>query len=146
MLPNTLGGLHWTAGTVVAAGMGAMILLTSVPLAQYFALRDRVRRPLLWIPINVLAWLLGIAWTLAPSRFVDQSTPPGVLILVYSIAGCCMAATVAVITGLGMIRLLPPTGAQDQQPWSRAQQGGRVSRHDFGQPPSRDVNCREYGN
>jgi len=28
--------------------------------------------------------------------------PPGVLILVYGIAGCCMAATVAAFTGLGM--------------------------------------------
>jgi hypothetical protein len=51
---------------------------------------------------------------LVPSLFFDQSTPPGVLILVYAIAGC-MAATVAALTGLGMIRLLPHIGSQDQQ-------------------------------
>jgi len=49
------------------------------------------------------------------SLFVDQSMPPGVLILVYGIAGCCMAATVAAFTGLGMIRLLPHIGSQEQQ-------------------------------
>jgi hypothetical protein len=82
--------------------------LTSLPLAQYFVLRDHVKRPLLWIPINLAAWLLGITWTLLPSTFVDQSIPTAVLIVIYGIAGICMAATVAVITGLGIIRLLLP--------------------------------------
>jgi hypothetical protein len=116
MLPSTLGGLNWTAGTVVLIGIGGLILLTSLPLAQYFVLRDHLRRALLWIPINMVAWLLGIAWTLAPSPWVDQSTPTGALILTYSIAGLCMAATVAVITGVGMIRLLSPPITIGEQP------------------------------
>jgi hypothetical protein len=106
MLPSTLSGLTWTAGLTVVAGIGALILLTSLPLAQYFVLRDHVRRAALWIPINMVAWLLGIAWTLAPSPWVDQSTSTGPLILVYGAAGLCMAATVAVVTGVGMMRLL----------------------------------------
>jgi hypothetical protein len=110
MLPSTLGGLNLTPGTAVAVVAGGLILLASLPLAQYFVLRDHVRRPVLWIPINVVAWLLGITWTLLSSPWVDQSTPTGTLILVYGVAGLCMAATVAVVTGLGMIRLLrPPT-------------------------------------
>ena len=68
------------------AGIGGLILLRRLPLAQYFVLRDLVRRPVLWIPINMVAWLLGIAWTLAPSPWVDQSTPTGALILIYGIA------------------------------------------------------------
>jgi hypothetical protein len=108
MLPSTLGGLNWTPGTAVAVVAGGLILLASLPLAQYFVLRDHVRRALLWIPINMVAWLLGITWTLVPSPWVDQSTPTGTLILIYSMAGLCMAATVAVITGLGMTRLLLP--------------------------------------
>jgi hypothetical protein len=71
----------WTAGTVVLIGIGGLILLASLPLAQYFVLRDHLRRALLWIPINMVAWLLGIAWTLAPSPWVDQSTATGTLIL-----------------------------------------------------------------
>jgi hypothetical protein len=43
-----------------------------------------------------------------PSPWVDQSTPTGTLILISGMAGLCMAATVAVITGLGMTRLLLP--------------------------------------
>jgi hypothetical protein len=37
--------------------------------------------------INIAAWVLGIAWTLAPSPVVDQSTPAGALILIYGILG-----------------------------------------------------------
>ena len=40
--------------------------------------------------------------------FVDQSTAMAVLIVIYGIAGICMAATVAIITGLGLTRLLLP--------------------------------------
>jgi hypothetical protein len=106
MLPSTLGGLYWSVGTAIAVGIGGLILLISLPLAQYFVLRDHVRRAALWIPINMVAWLLGIAWTLAPSPYVDQSTPTSSLILIYGIAGLCMAATAALITGIGMTRLL----------------------------------------
>ena len=124
MLPSTFD-LRWTAATVVVAGVGGLMLLTSLPLAQYFVLRDHVRRPALWIPINIAAWLLGIAWTLAPSPVVDQSTPAGALILIYGIAGLCMAATVAVVTGVGMIRLLQSPIELDDR--SQADQARPVS-------------------
>ena len=105
ILPSTIG-LHPTLRTVIMVGIGGLLLLTSLPLAQYFVLRDHVRQPLLWIPINLAAWLLGITWTLLPTPFVDQSTATAVLIVIYGIAGICMAATVAIITGLGLTRLL----------------------------------------
>jgi hypothetical protein len=57
------------------------------------------------------AWLVGIGWTLLPSPWVDQSTSTGALIFIYGIAGLCMATTVAVITGLGMIRISRPFDA-----------------------------------
>jgi hypothetical protein len=34
--------MNWTAGTVVAAAIGALILLSSLPLAQYVVLPDHV--------------------------------------------------------------------------------------------------------
>ena len=122
MLPSTFN-LRWTAATAVAAGVGGLMLLTSLPSVQYLVLRDHVRRAALWIPINIAAWLLGIAWTLAPSPVVDQSTPAGALILIYGVAGFCMAATVAVVTGVGIIRLLQSPVELDD----RSQQGRRVS-------------------
>jgi hypothetical protein len=105
MLPSMLGGLHWSPGTAIAVGIGGLMLLASLPLAQYFVLRDHVKRPVLWIPINMAAWLLGITWTLAPSLWIDQSTSTGTLIMIYGVAGPGMAATVAIVTGIGMIRL-----------------------------------------
>jgi hypothetical protein len=122
MLPSTFD-LRWTAATAVVVGVGGLVLLTSLPLAQYFVLRDHVKRAARWIPINIAAWLLGIAWTLAPSPVVDQSTPAGALILIYGVAGFCMAATVAVVTGVGIIRLLQSPVELDD----RSQQGRRVS-------------------
>ena len=119
MLPSTFD-LRWTAATAVVAGVGGLVLLTSLPLAQYFVLRDHVRRAALWIPINIAAWLFGIAWTLAPSPAVDQSTPAGALILIYGVAGLCMAATVAVVTGVGMIRLLQPPVELDDRSQGKA--------------------------
>ena len=50
--------------------------------------------------MNVLAWSLGICWTLAPSPLVDASTPLLSLIGIYAVAGLLMATSVAVITGL----------------------------------------------
>jgi hypothetical protein len=124
MLPSTFD-LRWTAATAFVAGVGGLMLLASLPLAQYFVLRDHVRRAALWIPINIAAWLLGIAWTLAPSPVVDESTPAGALILIYGIAGLCMAATVAIVTGVGMIRLLQPPIELDDR--SQADQARPVS-------------------
>jgi hypothetical protein len=110
ILPS-IHDMNWTAGTVVAAAIGALILLSSLPLAQYVVLRDHVRPSARWISISMAAWLAGIMWTLLPSPCVDQSTSVGALIFIYGIAGMCMAATVAVITGSGMIRLLRPYDA-----------------------------------
>jgi hypothetical protein len=123
MLPSTFD-FRWTAETAVVAGVGGLTLLTSLPLAQYFVLRDHVMRPALWIPINIAAWLLGIAWTLAPSPSVEESTSASALIVIYSIAGLCMAATVAVVTGVGMIRLLQPPVELDDR--SQADQASPV--------------------
>lgn len=60
MLPSTLDGVNWTAGTVVPVGIGGLISLASLPLAQYFMLRDHVMRARLWIPINMGYSQLGV--------------------------------------------------------------------------------------
>jgi hypothetical protein len=75
MLRSTFD-LRWTAEKAVVAGVGGLMLLTFLPLAQYFVLRGHARRAALWIPINIAAWLLGIAWTLAPSRWSMNQHPP----------------------------------------------------------------------
>jgi hypothetical protein len=39
MLPSTLGGLNWSLGPAVAVGIGGLMLLASLPLAQYLVCR-----------------------------------------------------------------------------------------------------------
>lgn len=97
--------LRWSLLTAVSVVVGGLVLLASLPTAQYVVLRGRLRRPALWIPINMVAWLVGITWTLAPSVIVNEATPTQTLILIYGAAGLCMALTVASITGIGMLRL-----------------------------------------
>jgi hypothetical protein len=87
------------AAWLLAAILGAVLLL-SIPVAQYLLLRSAIPGASRWIGVNVLAWLLGITWTFAPSPVVNASTPTITLILTYAVAGLLMAITVAIVTGL----------------------------------------------
>lgn len=93
--------MRWSSPVtwLVAAVLGSALLL-SLPTAQYLLLRSAMPRAGRWIWVNVLAWLLGICWTFAPSPLVDASTPLLLLIGSYAVSGVLMAVTVALITGL----------------------------------------------
>ena len=113
LIPSVVGGLALTPTTVVLVALGGLVLLISVPVSQYLVLRRHLDGAWRWIPINVLAWSAGLLWTLVPSPFIDERTPPAVLVIVYAIAGLGMAATVALISGLGLRHMLAtqPDGA-----------------------------------
>ncbi|MDS1114548.1 hypothetical protein RD149_12300 [Gordonia westfalica] len=81
-------------------GAGAVVLLVSIPSAQYVVLRGRLPGAWQWIPVNVAAWAAGLVFTFVPGPFVDESTPGAVMAGAFVLAGICMAATVAVVTGL----------------------------------------------
>jgi hypothetical protein len=55
-----------------------------------------------WVPINMVAWLVGIVFTFLPSPWVDESTPAAVVFALFAVGGVLMATTVAVLTGLGL--------------------------------------------
>lgn len=104
LLPSAIGGFAWTTPTIVLVAVGAGLMLLVLPVGQYLVLRaSAVPHAARWIVINVVAWMLGIAWTLAPSPLVDESSPVPVLLMLYAAAGVAMAATVAVITGTGLL-------------------------------------------
>ena len=107
MLPVMVGGLNWTIGMVVLVGIGGLILLSSCrwPSTSCFMIKSGAR--CCGIPINVVAWLLGFRGPGAIPMGRSINTP-GILILIYGIAGLCMAATVALITGVGLAWLLLP--------------------------------------
>jgi hypothetical protein len=101
LLPSSIPNIPWsTPVTWLSAAVLGSALLLSIPTAQYLLLRSAIPTAGRWIRVNVLAWLLGICWTFAPSPLVNASTPIFALIVIYALAGLLMAVTVAVITGL----------------------------------------------
>ena len=117
--------MRWSSPVtwLVAAVLGSALLL-SIPTAQYLLLRSALPSAGRWIWVNVLAWLLGICWTFAPSPLVDASTPLTSLIGVYVLSGVLMAVTVALITGLCWLSWLrsgavrPVSGGARRRGWS----------------------------
>jgi hypothetical protein len=95
----------WTdpAVVVLVVAAGAVALL-AMPVLQWAA--TGFRRGLAdWIPVSAGARAVGLTWAIAPSPFVDERTPPQVLLLVHVGVGVLMAATVALLTGLAVPRL-----------------------------------------
>jgi hypothetical protein len=117
MLPSTLMDTGTVIdlgrpGTWLLLGAGALVLLLSIPTAQWTVLRRVLDGAWRWIPLNVAAWTAGLTFTLLPSPVVDEATPPAVLALLFGAGGVAMALTVAVVTGLGLRRLARPGGAR----------------------------------
>lgn len=111
MLPPTLDDLgtpldFGSAAAWVAVAIGGLVLLATIPLAQWPVLRAAgVPRAWRWIPLNMAGWAVGLLFTFLPSPFIDESTPPAVLVVQYALAGVLMALTVAVVTGWGLRRM-----------------------------------------
>lgn len=96
MLPNTIGLRIDSFGTIALLVVGALVLLGSIPFAQWLAMR----RPgtFRWVPINMGAWLVAILWTAAPSPFIDEGSPIPLVAALYVLAGFLMAVTIAALT------------------------------------------------
>lgn len=106
MLPSSLGGIDFgSPWVIVLAAVLGCVLLVSIPTIQWLVLRRKGLRTAFWIPVNAGAWAAGILWTLAPSPFIDETTPVPALFGVYLLAGLLMAATVAVLTGFAARRI-----------------------------------------
>jgi hypothetical protein len=96
MLPSTLGLRIDSAGLVVLLVIGVIVLLATIPLAQWIVLRRR--GTFRWVPVNMGAWLVAILWTAVPSPFIDEASPVPLVAILYVIAGLLMAVTVAALT------------------------------------------------
>ena len=112
MLPTTLSDLgvaiDWaspaTWAIVVPAGL---MLLATIPLLQWPVLaRAGVPRAWRWVPLNMGAWLVGLGFTFLPSPFIDESSPAALVFALFAVGGVLMASTVALLTGLGLRRML----------------------------------------
>jgi hypothetical protein len=80
-----------------------LLLLATIGTAQWLVLRRHVRRAGVWIAANALGWLAGLVVVFA----VLAAAPSEALVAVYGVAGgLAMGATVALVTGPFMVRLL----------------------------------------
>lgn len=106
MLPSTLGIDLASPPALLLVALGATLLLVSIPLAQWLVLsRPQVGR---WVPVNAGAWLVSILWTFAPSPFIDERSPVGLVVALYVTAGVLMAVTFACLTAPLALRLFFP--------------------------------------
>jgi hypothetical protein len=65
--PRWAGLIPSAITTAVLVALGGCVLLLSLPVSRYLILRRHLHRAWRWIPITVLAWSIGLLWTLAPS-------------------------------------------------------------------------------
>lgn len=118
MLPSTLGGIEFgSPWMIVLAAVLGFVLLLSIPTLQWMVLRRGGLRAAFWIPVNAGAWAVGILWTLAPSPFIDETTPAPALFGAYLVAGLLMAATVAVLTGFAARRIATEAAPLTPHAW-----------------------------
>jgi hypothetical protein len=123
MLPSSLGGIDFgSPWVIVLAAVLGCVLLLSIPTLQWLVLRRKGLRTAFWIPVNAGAWAAGILWTLAPSPFIDETTPVPALFGVYLLAGLLMAATVAALTGFAARRI-----ASDAAQYEAGQPGPKAA-------------------
>jgi hypothetical protein len=108
MMPSTLGMDLREPVVLIALGVGGIVLLTSIPVAQWLVLaRPGTFR---WVPVNTGAWLVAILWTFAPSPFIHEQSPIIVVATLYVLAGVLMAVTFASLTaGVAGSLFLPGT-------------------------------------
>lgn len=110
LLPSSLGDrLDETSLIVVipvSLVLGAALLL-SLGVAQWWVLRRYVKPAALWIPANVIAWLvgLGLSVTLMSVLLTEETTTPAAIAIGLG-AGLLMGITVAAVTGRFLVRIL----------------------------------------
>lgn len=97
---------------VLTAPLGLLLglsLLASVGLAQWTVLRHHVARSRTWVPVNVVAWLVGLGVLLGittPLWQEGQST--AVVVAIGVLGGLGMALAVAAVSGWWLARLVSP--------------------------------------
>jgi hypothetical protein len=92
---------------VVGATIGGLVLVASIGTAQWLVLRRHVPRAWRWIPATAAAWLAGLGVFVAVATPLWQPGQPSWLIaLIGAAGGLAMAATVAAVTGLAVVRLM----------------------------------------
>jgi hypothetical protein len=117
MLPSTLTDLGVSIdfgqpAVWVLIVLGGVLILISIPVAQLVTLRNEVDRAWRWVPVNVVAWLVGMTFTFLPGPFIDECSPMPLMVVCFVVAGLAMALTVAIVTGYWMQKFLAERAEQ----------------------------------
>jgi hypothetical protein len=109
MLLGRSDAVPFAVMVTASVGVGA-VGLVAIGGAQWLELRRHVRGAHRWIAWTALAWTVALPLSFAPSPLVDEATPLGVHLVLWSIAGLLMAFVMALITWQGARRLVGATG------------------------------------
>ncbi|MBX0300827.1 hypothetical protein K2F54_12665 [Cryobacterium sp. 1639] len=101
--------LRWPVpGQVVGGLVTVAVLITVIGVAQYTELRRHSRTAPWWIVGSAMAWCVGLAVFFAVATPLWQPGQPALLVLVIGVlAGILMAVTMALVSGLVLIRVIP---------------------------------------
>ncbi|NUT34375.1 MAG: hypothetical protein HOV79_15000 [Hamadaea sp.] len=127
LAPSTVGFTALPGWAQIPLGAaGGLGLLLSIGVAQWLVLRRFVPGAAHWIWITAVAWLAGLAVFLTiATPLWHEGQALSVTILVGIAAGLIMAATVAAVTGRGLVWLLGRHRTADP---ARAQMQARPGR------------------
>jgi hypothetical protein len=90
----------------VAGVAGGAAILVSIGAAQALVLRRHLPRARRWVTANAAAWLAGLPVPFAVMTLVDEESAPAAVAAAGLAGGLGMAAVVAAVTGLALVRLL----------------------------------------
>lgn len=98
----------WPPGVLVAAGaLAATALLCSIGFAQWLELRHHLARSGRWVAGTAAAWCLGLAVFFAVAAPLWQEGQAlWLTVLIGVFAGALMAVSMALVTGLVLVRML----------------------------------------
>ena len=100
-LVQAVGPAAWVVvGPAMVVGLFAMGTL------QWLVLRRHVPRSGRWVPVTSGAWLLGVMIPVAALSLAPDSWPPAALMVLGVLAAVAMGATVGLLTGGTLVRLL----------------------------------------
>ncbi|QLY34659.1 hypothetical protein H0264_24980 [Nocardia huaxiensis] len=87
--------------------VGATVLVFSIGTAQWLILRSRSHRAALWIWANVVGWITGLlAFTLVTTPLWQPGQPAVLVGLIGLLGGLLMAAVMAAVTGVFLLRIV----------------------------------------
>jgi hypothetical protein len=91
---------------LVSAGVGSLLGLM-IGSSQWLVLRRHAASAGVWVPANILGWMLALPWSYLAGRSVVLTSSPVVFVLV--LAGACvlMGLTLALVTGAFLRSMAP---------------------------------------